>query len=438
MAVHARRLSEQLLRHSDRDFRPTLARARWAREERSGVHVALVETNALGEELLSALLGWRLAQYLFTGFYDEARVRELGWTTEPRESVHDDDLHGLALDGRGRLLCYVTLKQPEGLATARYAAVGRSPFPCEEVHGRAWQELLTLPDDLPAATVWELARFCRDQRRGRLDAASRRAPLELALGVAHFARRPSEQLRIRAATGDFDPDVALRNVRFFFIPVATFAPHQVKLPAGHPLTPRYAQHPTAPFLATTDDIDNATYLRWVDIDMALDRDNAEAARRLRALRNVVSVRESSFKRPPLHSVDRGPFPEAALARASSREAGLALWHAAEAGELPGWTASLLGPGEHVRVDRVLWVVNGYVQAKTRVGRRLEHLAGIGADVAYVGGANGDAVASLTAATPVRALVTERGAFEDFWRRRQKAFETSTATLYGEAVGWRSQ
>ena len=435
MAVLARGLPERLLRQADRDFSPVLVRARWLRGERSGVRVAIVDTKAIGEELLSALLGWRLAQYLFTGFYDEARVRELGWTSEPRDSVHENDLHGIALDGRGRLLCYVTLKQPEGLADARYVAVGRSPFPCEEVHGRAWQKLLALPDDFPAAAVWELARFCRDQRRGRLDAASRRAPLELALGVAHFARRPAEQLRIRAGTGDFDPDVALRNVRFFFIPVATFAPHQVTLPAGHPLTPRYAQHPTAPFLAATDDIDNATYLRWVDIDMALDRDNAEAARRLRALRNVVSVRESRFKRP-LHSVDGGPYPDAALGRASSREAGLALWHAAEAGGLAGWTASLLGPGEQVRADRVLWVIDGYVQAKTRVGRRLEHLAGIGADVAYVGGADGGAVASLTAATPVRALVTEREAFEEFWRRRQRAFETSTATLYGEAVGWR--
>jgi hypothetical protein len=28
------------------------------------------------------------------------------------------------------------------------------------------------------------------------------------------------------------------------------------------------------------------------------------------------------------------------------------------------------------------------------------------------------------------LVAERGAFEDFWARRQRCFETSTASLYG--------
>ncbi len=428
-------LADRVLRSADRDFAGALDRARLARPDRHGVRTAVLTSEDLGAELLDALLAWRLGQYLITGFYDQSLVEQLRWSGEPRAGVHPRDLHALALDRRGRILAYVTLKQPEGLDAQPYSSPARPPFPCEEVHGRAWQNVLAIPAELPAASVWELARFCRDQRRGRTDAAARRAVPELALTVARFVRHPARQALIRAGTGDFDPDVALRNVRYFFVPVATFGAHQVSLARGDPLAPRYERARTAPFLASSADIDNATYLRWVDIDLALSCSDLEAARRLRALRNVVSVRESSFKQP-LRDVDRGPYPEASLASASSSGAARALWAAAEARELPGWQAALVGPGDPIPPDRVVWVVDGYVQAKTRYAGDLAHLAGIGADVAYVPREDGSgAFASLEAATPVRALVTDKDAFEDFWARRQRAFETTSATLYGEVSVW---
>jgi len=332
------------------------------------------------------------------------------------------------------MLCYVTLKQPDGLDSQPYASPGRVPFPCEEVHGRAWQNVLDVPADLRAAAVWELARFCRDQRRGSLDAAARRAVPELALAVARFVRHPARHTLIRAGTGDFDPDIALRNVRYFFVPVATFPAHEVRLPDKDPLAPRYRHARTAPFLASAADIDEATYLRWVDIDLALSCDDREAARRLRALRGIVSVRESSLKRPQ-REVDFGPYPETALTSARSREASLALWSAANAHELPGWQGVLIGPGDGVPLDRVVWVVEGFVQAKTRHRGELTHLASIGSDVAYVPRSEVADFASLEAAMPVRALVTDQASFEDFWSRRQAVFETATASLYGAVSVW---
>jgi hypothetical protein len=40
------------------------------------------------------------------------------------------------------------------------------------------------------------------------------------------------------------------------------------------------------------------------------------------------------------------------------------------------------------------------------------------------------IATLEAATPIRALTTRREEFEAFWRQRQALFETSTEKLYG--------
>ena len=40
------------------------------------------------------------------------------------------------------------------------------------------------------------------------------------------------------------------------------------------------------------------------------------------------------------------------------------------------------------------------------------------------------LATIEAATPLRLLATTREHFEDFWRQRQRLFETSTSTLYG--------
>jgi len=397
---------------------------------RHGVRLVVLPTPAIPDAAMSALLAWRLDQYMVTGFYDTAAIAQRGMSGEPRDQVHDRDVHALALDDEGQILCYLTLKQPAGLAPDSewtYRDRDRPLFPSEEVHGRRWQGRIAGVDEIPASSCWELARFVKDQRRGA-DAVAMRAPLEIALGVARLARHPKYQT-LRLVTGDLDPEVALRNVRFFFVPVATFPAHRVELPPGNLLAPRYRNHDTAPFIGSVADVDYATYVRWADINLALSCEDLEASLRLLALRQFISVKESSLKLP-LPLSEESPYPTESLTSPSSKAASTALWNAAQRGRIP-WEAVVLGPGEQLARDRISWIIEGYAQALTYSATGLSHLAGLGPEVAFVPQEEIlGSLATIEAATPMRLIVTSREHFEDFWRQRQRLFETSTSTLYG--------
>ncbi len=398
------------------------------RGERGGVRLLIASTTALPDAALDAILAWRLGQYLLTGFYDPDLVAGAEMIREDPGGVHDGDIHGLAIDGDGGLLTYMTLKQPEGLAGCAYGDTQRPLFPCEEVHGRAWQKGLVGVDGISAEHCWEAARFVTDQRR-REQPIVHRGALEIALAAARLATRPSNASRVRLVTGDLDPEVALRNLRYFYIPVATFAPHAVELPQGHPLRPRYVERKTAPFLANPADVDWATYVRWADIDLALKSGEEESYLRFLALRQFVSVKESSLKRPHAPEVD-SPYPLDALTSPSSLQASEALWRSASEHRIP-WQARTLGPGEGLAKDEVFWIVEGFVQALTYRAEGQAHLAGVGPEVCYVPHESlMGSIAGIEAAMPVRVLTTTREEFESFWRLRQALFETSTEELYG--------
>ncbi|HZJ49750.1 MAG TPA: hypothetical protein VFF07_02610 [Actinomycetota bacterium] len=401
------------------------------RPDRRGVSIVMARTTELPDDAVDALLAWRLGQYLLTGFYDPTVVERLGMLLEPRADVHDGDIHGLAIDRGGGLCAYLTLKQPDLSDAERaltYAAAERPAFPCEEVHGRGWQKSLKNTENIELDACWELARFVKDQRRPD-DPVCLRAPLELGLVAARLGRHPRFQKHVRLITGDLDPEVALRNLRYFFVPVATCSPHHVALSGGHPLRPRYQDHPTAPFVAAPTDVDNTTYIRWADIDLALDRPDDEALVRLLALRQFVRVKESSLKQP-LSPPGDSDYPEEALTAASSQAVSTALWDAAKSGRIP-WRAIRLGPGECIPKDEAFWIVDGFVQALAiSPGGSSAHLAGLGPEVAYLpheGSMEG--LAELEATTPVRAIATSAEHFEEFWRARQSIFETTTQSLY---------
>lgn len=401
------------------------------RPSRRGVGIVVGQTSELPDEVLDAMLSWRLGQYLLTGFYDPAVVNHRGMVREPREDIHESDIHGFAIDTDGRLCTYLTLKQPDMSEAGRgiaYSETARPAFPCEEVHGRAWQKSLRNTEGIDMGSCWELARFVKDQRRPE-DPTCMRAPLELGLVAARLARHPRFQRAVRLVTGDLDPEVALKSLRYFFVPVATCPPHEVDLPEGNPLRPRYRDHQTAPFVAAPSDIDNTTYIRWADIDLALDRSDEEALVRLVALRQFVRVKESSLKRPLSPPADCD-YPKEALTPASSQAVSQALWDAAKSGRIP-WRAVTLGPGERMQKDEAFWIVEGFVQAlATSPGGATSHLAGLGPEVAYLpqeGSIQG--LDGLEATTPIKAIVTSAEHFKDFWRMRQSMFETTTETLY---------
>jgi hypothetical protein len=423
-------LAARAFRAAEYDFSQLmdLPEALMRRADRHGVRLLIAPTFALPDAALDAILAWRLGQYLLTRFYDPEVVLGQGLVKEDSSGVHAADVHGLAIDAEGALLTYMTLKQPEGLEGFRYGSAERPSLPCEEVHGRKWQDDIVNAADIPAEQCWEAARFVTDQRR-REDPLIHRGALEIGLAAARLACRPAFATRVRLVTGDLDPEIALRNLRYFFIPVATFAPHQVSLPAGHPLRPRYSDHPTAPFIANVADMDWATFVRWADIDLALNSGEEETYVRFLMLRQFVSVKESSL-RVPNQPKDESLYPVDALTSSSSLGASDALWRSATSGSIP-WQALTLGPGEPLPRDGVCWVVEGFAQALTYRAEGLAHLAGIGPEVCFVPQESmAGPIAALDAATPMRVLTTTREDFENFWRQRQALFETSSEKLYG--------
>jgi hypothetical protein len=423
-------LAVRAFRAAEYDFSRSLdlPGALLTRGDRAGVRLLIAPTTAFPDAALDAILAWRLGQYLLTGFYDAQVVESAEMVREDPGGVHDQDVHGLAIDSDGGLLTYLTLKQPDGLAGYAWGDAERPPFPCEEVHGRGWQKGLARAADIPASQCWEAARFVTDQRR-REQPIVHRGALEIALAAARLATRPAFAPLVRLITGDLDPAVALRNLRYFYIPVATFAPHAVELPEGHPLRPRYRERRTAPFLANPADVDWATFVRWADIDLALKSGEEETYLRFLVLRQFVSVKESSLKRPHAPEGD-SPYPVDALTSPSSLQASEALWRSASVNEIP-WRARTLGPGEPLAKDEVFWIVEGFVQALTYRAEGLAHLAGIGPEVCYVPHESlMGSIASIEAAMPVRVLTTTREEFESFWRLRQALFETATENLYG--------
>lgn len=427
-------LAERILTRSEYDFGALQGSAAllFDRPRRRGVRVLAARTTALPDEALDAILAWRLGQYVLTGFYDSEIVAAHGMANEPRDSIHDQDIHFLAVDDDGGLLAYITLKQPPGIpGTLSYRDRDRPLFPCEEVHGRAWQNSLLGVDEIELRTCWEFGRFVKDQRRAS-QAIGHRAALELGLNAGRLLRHPHHQDDFQLVTGDLDPEVALKSLRFFFVPVATFPAHRATLPAGHPLAPRYQAAPTAPFVASPGDVDNATYVRWADLDLALSYEDEAAAIRLMALRQFVRVKESSLKRPLLPP-DGTDYPADALTSASSEAASAALWRSAQRKHI-AWRALTFGPGETLPTDEVLWIVQGFVQARIVAPPDRFHLAGLGREVVFLPhDPTVNEAVQLVAATPGLALATERERFEDFWRHRQRTFETTTESLYAMEV-----
>jgi hypothetical protein len=389
----ARALAERALRGAEYDWERLLridsSGVLHAGPLRHGVRCLLVRDRAMADAARDALLAWRLAQYLLVNFYDTGRVA--GWRElrEPREWIGPDDCHALALDGEWRLVAYSALKRARRADVAWRFGDARRPalLPCEDVQGRGWQRDLVAGRDVPMARCCEMGRSMSD--RTRADAAARRAPVELALLACQLVHRPRFDGAIRLVAGDLDPRVILRNLRYFFVPAATWPARAIDLGEGHPLRPRYLESPTSPFVVLVGDIGTSAYLRWADVEGALDLEDSQALPRLQALSQFTSVHESSCL--------------------PSRAAG------------PPGTEVVLGPGEEADRERVALVVDGCLQAFGPCPGGLSHLASLGRGVAHVPRAGlAASVARLRAVAPSRVLLSSPEEFERWTASRSTA------------------
>src|SRR5712692_232734 len=107
------------------------------RQQRNGVSVIVVPTAGLSEAELTAIMAYRLAQYLAVHFVDPRMIYEARMEHEPISRVSPRDLHFLAGSSQtGEILCYATLEAgPEFPAGSTLKTLERPLFPVEQVHG---------------------------------------------------------------------------------------------------------------------------------------------------------------------------------------------------------------------------------------------------------------------------------------------------------------
>src|SRR5215469_1063801 len=380
----ARALAERALRGAEYDWERLLRIGSpgvlHAGPLRHGVRCLVVRDRALADAARDALLAWRLGQYLLVNFYDTRSVAGWRQLREPREWIGPDDCHAVAFDSELRPVAYSALKRPRRTDAAWRFGDARRPalLPCEDVQGRDWQRDLDAGRDVPMARCCEMGRSMPDRPRG--DAPARRAPVELALLACQLVHRPRFDGAIRLVAGDLDPRIILRNLRYFFVPAATWPARTIDLGEGHPLRPRYLESPTSPFVVLVRDIGTSAYLRWADVEAALDLEDSQALPRLLALSQFSSVRESSCR--------------------PSRAAP------------PPGTEVVLGPGEEVDRERVALVADGCLQALGPCPGGSSHLANLGRGVAHVPMAGLEAsVTCLRAVVPSRVLLSSPEEFE---------------------------
>ena len=383
---NARQLAERALRGAQYDWEGTTGRGGEgviaAGQLRHGIRCLVVRDDALTDAARDALLAWRLAQYLLVNFYDTRLVA--GWVPlrEPREWVGPRDCHAMAFDPAWQLVAYSVFKGPrEAQRRWRFGDPDRPPLlPCEAVHGRAWQGDIRSGHDIPISRCWEIGRSMVD--RARRDTASQRAPIELALLGCRVLLDPRHKEVVQLVTGDLDPRVILRHLHYFFIPVATWPAQTIDLGDGHPLRPRYLYNATSPYAVLIREVGLASFQRWSDINGALDLEDEQALVRLLALGQFQSTQRPS-------------------------------WRAAAEVEPPG-EAVVLGPGEEVARDQVIWVKEGCLQALGSSPSGQSHLATMGPGVVFVPQLELAATTTcIRAISPSRVIVASCSAFAHF-------------------------
>jgi hypothetical protein len=158
--------------------------------DRSGVSVIVVESAALSENELEAVLRFRLAQYLAVGFADAQALFEARIEHEPLASVSATDVQLIAGSAHdGEILCTMALRGLPVAADQPMRSRDRQPFPVEQMHGAGIFDRLTELPDVPVARVREMGRYVKNQQLHPLDELRVRAPIEVSLAAPSPTRR---------------------------------------------------------------------------------------------------------------------------------------------------------------------------------------------------------------------------------------------------------
>jgi hypothetical protein len=396
---------------------------------REGVSVIAVRTRSLTHDQLLQILTYRLAQYVLLRYFDPRLVYEARLQHEPVDQIAPDDVHVIAGDETGEILCYVVVKVgPDVPAGTPIRAGDRRLFPVEQIYGPGIYNRLRILPDLPVTRVRELERFVKNQQRQGHDDLAIRAPVETVLAVFRLLATALRS-EVEAITGDLEEDVARRNLDFFHVPIVII--HGV-VPYVAPETyawPAYQSQTRYPFAFRCCDI---PLDRLDTIESALMRPGKAGLIALLQLKAETRGARSSLEpRDGLQPLDAVHVPQQGVPMAIRREA-LALGDWLRSNDLfedlSVAEASVLGtflerctamPGDTIlhqgELGDDLYLIEAgkaEVQVVTPTGHRM-CVATLGpgnyfGEIALVTG--GERTADVVALTPMRLLRLSRDAY----------------------------
>lgn len=272
---------------------------------RHGVRVRAARASTLRPGQLRTLTEFRIAQYVRIGFVDTLRLAEVLAAGRPLTASSPRDVHVVATDETGRLLCTAVLRAPSGpagtevSATVRMSARDRPLFPVEQAHGRGVFDHLRVLPDLPVARVMELGGFVKAQSAEPFSELTARAPVEVGVALFRVITGPLA-LPVSAIVGDLEPKVAKLNLEYFGIQLVTVPGTTPRVAGRSYLEPRYTNRDVRPFAWLTGDMVTALP-RLEAVEHALDLPGRLGVLALLKLRGTMGTDDWSTLAP-----DAGP------------------------------------------------------------------------------------------------------------------------------------
>jgi Cyclic nucleotide-binding domain len=314
--------------------------------DRRGITTVAVKTPSLTTYELEALLQYRLAQYLIVGFLNPIKVYEARLQHEPVSAVTADDVHILSINAdSGELLCCLALRAVLGATDKMTLRTDERPMvQTEEIHGLGIFNRLRLLPDLPLKRVREAGRFVKNQQIDKHQELMFRAPVEAG---AAFVRILVDSLRleVEAVVGEFETDVAKRNLDYFHVPLVFLRGTVPHIPEDSIFFPRFHTRPVYPWAFSCRDLD-LVRLRLAKIEAALGLPRHDGLLALLEMRGDPAPERSRFEPigglPPLSDVDF-PQPELPMpVRAEMRRVGALVRTTESFGDLSVAEATVLG------------------------------------------------------------------------------------------------
>jgi hypothetical protein len=243
---------------------------------RGDVTVVALRTTALTDDELDGLLLYRLAHYLNVGFVNVPLVIKNGWRREPAGSVTARDVHIVAADARsGEILCYAAIRAVDTLDDdAPMRSTNRVLLPVEHEHGRGVFNRLNRLSDLPVGRVRECGRFVKNQFTPVFDPGGLRSPVEVCVAIFRLLIGPLNE-EVDAVVGDFEEEVARRNLAYFHIPLVMIEGTLPYVAADSYILPRYDGSSTYPFAFWVSDLFGVVdRLKTIEAALSLPGDTA--------------------------------------------------------------------------------------------------------------------------------------------------------------------